>query len=190
MGAKKEPPPGGGSSSPSSHSSPTATPEKSGGGSDGTPCRMRTFEEIIADEKKNRNILIVKLTKIVTIVNGEEVKEKSLNIEDVGELLFDVVQLKVEDCAGISLSTNRYDTKEISLKPSVDPTPYLTNTPIIFKGYQVVIIKQRIDTTKVTFKNVPWDISGEESINLCNVYGSPINNEVKYEPMPKAYNIS
>ena len=50
-----------------------------------------------------------------------------------------------------------------------------------------MIIKQRIDTNKVTFKNVPWDIPGEESINLCNVYGSPINNEVKYEPMPRAY---
>ena len=151
MGTKKESPPGGGGSSGSSHSSSTTTPKKLGGGSDGNPCRMRTFEEITADEKKNRNILIVKLTKIETTVKGEEVKE----CEDVGGLLFDVVQLKVEDCAGISLSTNRYDTKEINLKPSVDPTPYLTTTPITFKGHQVMITKERIDTTKVTFKNVP-----------------------------------
>ena len=41
------------------------------GGLDG----MYSFEEILAEEKQNRNILIVKITKIVTIVNGDEVKE-------------------------------------------------------------------------------------------------------------------
>ena len=191
----REPPPGGGGGGTTGHprppvsiqSSTTTTPEQLGGSSDATPCRMRTFEEIVAYEKENRNILIVKLAKIVTFVNGEEVRERSLNIEDIGELFFDVVKLKVEDCAGLSLSTNRYDTKEINLKPGVDPTPYLTTTPLTFKGHQVTITKQRIDTTKVTFKNVPWDIPDEEIINLCEVYGTPINNQVKYEPMPSAY---
>ena len=148
---------------------------------------MRTFDEIIADEKKNRNILIVKLIKIVKIVNGKEEKEKSLFIEDVGELLFDIVKLQIDDCAGLSLSTSRYDTKEISLKPGIDPTPYLTQEPIIFKGHEVTITKQRLDTTKVTFGNVPWDIPNEEIINLCEVYGTPLNNQVKYEPMPRAF---
>ena len=36
-------------------------------------------------------------------------------------------------------------------------------------------------------KNVPWDIPNEEIINLCQVYGTPLNNKVKYEPMPRAY---
>jgi hypothetical protein len=54
----------------------TMTPERSGDGSEGAPCRMRSFDEIIADEKKNRNTLTVKLLKIVKIVNGKEVKEK------------------------------------------------------------------------------------------------------------------
>ena len=130
MADKREPPPGGGGSTtghprpPASiQSSTTTTPEQLGGSSDATPRRMRTFEEIIAYEKENRNILTVKLAKIVTFVNGEEVRERNLNIEDIGELFFDVVKLKVEDCAGLSLSTNRYDTKEINLKPGVDPTP-------------------------------------------------------------------
>ena len=47
--------------------------------------------------------------------------------------------------------------------------------------------QQRTDTIKVTFKNVPWDIPDEEIINLCEVYGTPINSQVHYESMPKAY---
>ena len=68
---------------------------------------MRSFDEIIADEKKNSNTLTVKLLKIVKIVNGKEEKDKSLTMEDVGELLFDVVKLNIDDCAGLSLSKNR-----------------------------------------------------------------------------------
>ena len=64
---------------------------------------MRSFDEIIADEKK----ITVKLLKIVKIVNGKEEKDKSLTMEDVGELLFDVVKLNIDDCAGLSLSKNR-----------------------------------------------------------------------------------
>ena len=189
MGDTGQPPPG---DPPNLHPTPaptqsTTTPEKTGGGPEATPCRMRSFEEIVADEKKNRNILIVKLVKIVTIVNGKEEKEKNLTMEDVGELLFDVVKLKVEECDGLSLSTSRYDTKEIKLKPGTDPTPYLIQDPIVFKGHTITIYQQRIDITKVTFKNVPWDIPNEEIINLCEVYGTPINNRVKYEAMPRAY---
>ena len=189
MGDTGEPPPGGGLHDTSGNllAPTTTTPERSGGGLGETPRRMRNFEEILAEEKKNRNILIVKLTKIVTIENGEEVKEKSLFMEDVGELLFEVIKLKVEDCAGLSLSTSRYDTKEINLKPGIDPTPYLRTSPITFKGHLVTITQQRTDTIKVTFKNVPWDIPDEEIINLCEVYGTPVMNLVKYEPMPKAY---
>ena len=62
---------------------------------------MRSFDEIIADEKKNRTTLTVTLLKIVKIVNGKEEKEKSLTMEDVGELLFDVVKLNIGDCAGL-----------------------------------------------------------------------------------------
>ena len=168
-------------------SKPSTTPVQTGGGPSSTTPRMRSFEEIVADEKKNRNILVVKINKIIKIVDGKEVKEKSLHMEDVGELLFEVIKLKVSDCAGLSLSTSRYDTKAINLKPGVDPTPYLTNAPIIFKGHEVTIIQERTDIIKVTFRNVPWDIPDEEIINLCEVYGIPINNLVSYEPMPKPY---
>ena len=35
--------------------------------------------------------------------------------------------------------------------------------------------------TRVTFKNVPFNIPDEEIIHLCQVYGDPVNNAVKYE---------
>ena len=134
---------------------------------------MRSFEEIIADEKKNRNTLIVKLIKIVKFEDGKEVRAPSLIMEDIGELFFEVVKLEVNDCAGISLSTQRYDTKKINLKPGVDPNKYITKSPIEFKGHTVTISQQTIGTIKVTFRNVPWEIPDEEIINLCEVYGTP-----------------
>ena len=99
----------------------------------------------------------------------------------------DVVKLDVEDCAGLSLSTNRYDTKEINLKPGVEASKYTTKAPIVFKGHSITISQQQVGTTKVTFKNFPWNIPDEELINLCEVYGTPINNLVSYEQMPRAY---
>ena len=51
----------------------------------------------------------------------------------------------------------------------------------------ITISQQRTDVTKETFKNVPWDIPDEEIINLCEVYGIPINNRVQHEPMPRPY---
>ena len=187
-GSTGQPPPGGGpfQGQPTSPKSST-TPEKLGGATNDTPCRMRSFEEILAEEKKNRNILTVTLTKIIIFENGREIKEKNLTMKDMGEFMFDVLKLKVEDCAGLSLSTNRYDTREINLKPGTDPTPYLTKEPITFKGHTITVTKQRTDTTKVTFKNVPWNIPDEEIINICEVYGTPLNNKVIYDPMPKAY---
>ena len=72
-----EPPPGGdllgGPANLANQQQPT-TPEQSGGGQDNLPRKMRTFEEIIEDEKKNRNTLTLKLNKIVKYEDGKEVK--------------------------------------------------------------------------------------------------------------------
>ena len=183
-----DPPPGGGAHNLSCLSTnQSTTPEQSGGGQEPIPRKMRSFEEIIADEKKNRNTLIVKLTKIVKYEDGKEVKAPSLTMEDIGELFFEVVKLEVDDCAGISLSTQRYDTKEINLKPGVEPNKYITKSPIEFKAHMVTISQQTIGTIKVTFNNVPWEIPDEEIINLCEVYGTPLYNIVNPEQTPRAY---
>ena len=184
----EQPPPGGGAKDSPPPSNPlSTTPVQSGGGQDNVPRKMRTFEEIVAEEKKNRNILTVKLTKIVKYVDGKEERPASLTMEDIGEFIFDVVKLEINDCSGISLSTQRYDTKEINLKPNVDPKKYITQAPLEFKNHLITITQQTIGTIKVTFRNVPWDIPDEEIINLCKVYGTPLNNSVNYEQMPRAY---
>ena len=78
------PPPGGGPGNLANQlPQQTTTPDVTGGGHD-LPRKMRTFEEIMSDEKKNRNILTVKLTKIVKFVDGKEMRPPSLNIEDIG----------------------------------------------------------------------------------------------------------
>ena len=52
------------------------------------PRRMRTFEEIMSEEREKRNILTVTLTKIVKYVDGKEERPASLTMEDIGEFIF------------------------------------------------------------------------------------------------------
>ena len=125
------------------------------GGSVGRSAKMRSFAQIVAEEKQSRNILEIKMTRLQIDEEGVMKPAKSLNVEDVSILVFDVMKVKPEDCLGVALSTSRYDTKEIKLKPGVDATQYLTKeNPIIFKDHEVTVISQTANITKVTFRNV------------------------------------
>ena len=159
----------------------TMTPALGGDRLDNTR-KLRNFAEILNEEKHHRNILEVKLVRTNFIdEKGEQVKVKTLNEEDLSEFLFDVIGLKMEDCLGIALRTHRYDTKEIKLKKGVNPAPYLTVNPVMFKGHQISIMKQMNNLTRVTFRNVPFNIPDEEIIHLCKVYGDTLNDQVHYE---------
>ena len=103
-----------------------------------------------------------------------------MNESYISEFLFDVLELKMDDCSGIALRTHRYDTKEINFKKGVDPSAYLI-APVMFKGHEITIKKQMNNLTRVTMKNVPFNIPDEEIINLCKVYGEPLKNKVHYE---------
>ena len=172
---------GGGEKTLTAGTSDAVTPSMVGGGT-GEPKRMRTFQEILAEETEKRNILEVKVIRLfVTNEDGTEVKAKALTAEDVSILIFDIIKLNADDSFGIALHTSRYNTKEIKLKPGVDPTPYLTDTPILFKNHEVTVIQQTTKVVKVTFKNVPFNVPDEEIINLCECYGKAVRKEVKYE---------
>ena len=77
------------------------------------PCKLRNFAEILNEEKQHRNILEVKLTRTHSIdEKGDQVKVKTLTEEDISELFFDVIKLKMEDCCGHMrhlMSNDAYD---------------------------------------------------------------------------------
>ena len=152
------------------------------GGSNGGVKQMRTFAQILADEEERRNILEIKVTKRILGSDENQTRPESLSLEKIGELMFDIIKIKAEECVRVALVTNRYDTKEVMLKPGVDPTPYLTTQPIIWCDHEVTVRRQSSKTVQVTFKNVPLCVPDEEIINLCVSYGEPVNNEVMYKP--------
>ena len=154
------------------------------GGSEGgiIEKKNRTFEQIVADEKKNRNILEVKITRKQVEENGELKPAKALTLDDVSVMIFDVIGVKPQDCLGVALYTSRYDTKEIKMKPGVDISCYLTREgPIEFKNHEVTVVKQMADLTRVTFKHVPFNVPDEEILNLCSCYGDVGASTVSFE---------
>ena len=148
-----------------------------GGAPEGTK-NMRTFSQIIEQEKLNRNILEIHLRKT-------EAKPRNLTFDDIGEFLFDILKINHDDCLGFDYTTGRYDSRQIKLKPSIDTTPYITLNPIIFMDHEITVKKQLSNVTKVLFKNVPLNVPDEEILNLCFCYGTVMNNTVQYE---KLYN--
>ena len=146
---------------------------------DATICR--TYAQIIQDEKSNRNILEIKLRKITKEADGVTVKPRNLTQEDISELFFDTLKIEPKDCLGIAIFTNRYDCKEIKLRPGVDTTKYVTTNPIIFKDHEIQVKKQLANVTRITFRNVPFSIPDEELLHLCSTYGEIVDNKVIYE---------
>ena len=160
----------------------TMTPTQVGGGKNGQR-KTRTFAQIIADDLQNRNIIEIILEKIPEMKEGEMVPPKPLTVKDLGELIFDTIKLDPASCLGVNLFTGRYDTKEIKLKSNFDPNPFLTQgSPIVFKGHYVTVRKQRCNVTRVTFKNVPFNVPDEEILHLCIHYGKPVS-DLQYERM-------
>ena len=143
--------------------------------------RIRTFEEILADETKVRNILEINLKKIIPIDQPLS-KPANLTHEQLGELIFDKLKIKHEDCLRFNFTSARYDTREISLRPGVDLSPFVT-TIENFYGHTITTRTQSSNIVKVTFKQVPLNVPDEEIIHLCKFYGNPLDNKVHYETL-------
>ena len=143
---------------------------------------MRTFEQIVAEEKETRNIIEIKVTRKQVEKDGEIKPAKTLSMDDVSVLIFDIIGVKPQDCLGVALYTSRYDTKEVKFKPGVDTESYLTkDTPIVFKDHEILVTKQTANITRITFKNVPFNVPDEEILNLCSCYGDIGDTRVIYE---------
>ena len=84
-------------------------------------------------------------------------------------------------------STGRYNVHEVKFKQGIDIYIFIKSS-LEFKGHEVSTKKQVNNLTKVTFRNVPFNILDEEIIELCNCYGTPTNNKVNYEKLFNARN--
>ena len=148
------------------------------------PSRMRSFEEIIADANNNRNILEIHLKKNISD-EDPDTKPPNLTHDQLGDLLFDHLNINVDDCIRFNFTGSRYDTREVILKPSVDLSPYIT---VIndFHGHTVTTRRQSNNVLRVSFRNVPLNVPDEEIIHLSKFYGKPVNNKVHYEKMTNA----
>ena len=138
----------------------------------GPTSMMRSFEEIIADAKANRNILVINLKKNF---NAEDQTSRPANLtyDQLGELLFDVLKIKSDECIRFNFSTARYDTREVVFKPNVDLSPYIQVLDN-FYGHTVTTKKQSSNVVRVSFRNVPSNVPDEEIIHLCSHYGKPL----------------
>lgn len=159
----------------------TATPAWAGGSVTGG-ITTRSFAQILEDEKKDRNILEIQLNcNTITSESGSQSKAKNLTYEDIGELLFDILEINPEDCISFNFNTGRYDQREIKFKPKIDTTPYIRVLPFTFKDHSITVKKQRQNITRVTFRNVPLNVPDEEILTLCACYGKSVDSIVHYE---------
>ena len=146
----------------------------------------RSFEQILSDEKSSRNILEIILKKNITFENNKEVKPKNITFDQLSVFIFDILKIRPQDCVGIDYTTGRYDTREIQVKAGVDVTPFISAPGTCFNhaDHSITVKRQVSNITKVLFRSVPLNVSNEEILHLCAVYGDVVDG-VKRE---KLYN--
>ena len=74
------------------------SPAWAGPGALGGNANNRTFQQIIEDEKKNRNIVEIQLIKL-------EDSQRPLTFDDLGEMIFDVLKIDPKDCISFNYNT-------------------------------------------------------------------------------------
>ena len=105
--------------------------------------------------------------------------------EDWTNLLFDDIEIDVDDVVGIDFHAGSELAAEVQLKKEVDPSKYVGKRSelnnLIFE-----VSKVETDSTKVTFKSVPLNIPDEELIHLVKCYGGKMEKEqVEHEKLIK-----
>lgn len=167
---------------PTLHPSGTTSAWAAGAGLAGTSRKQRSFAEIIAEQKSTRNIMEIHLTKkLLADEEGKVTKFRHLTFDEIGSFIFDILKIPATSCQRFNYITSRYDTKEVMLKAGVEMSPFLGSYE--FMNHEITVRKQRNNITKVIFKSVPLNVPDEEIINLCEVYGKPVDFVVHYEKL-------
>ena len=98
------PPPGGGGAR---HANNTVPDQRAAtlAWAEGSVTGGRSFAKIIEDEQRDRNIIELQMNRLsVEDEHGNMNKVKQLTFEDLGEFLFDVLEIKPEDCISFNFS--------------------------------------------------------------------------------------
>ena len=140
----------------------------------------RSWKQIVEDAK-TKNILQINIIKSSKIVDNETVKPRNLRHDDIANFIYDVLQVKHEDCIAIDFNTGRYDTRELQLKSDIDPTRFLRVDPVDFMDHKITVSALKNKSTRVTFRNVPLNVPDEELLHLAYHYGKPVNDVVTRE---------
>ena len=107
----------------------------------------RSYEQIILDSSTN---ILIRIT-IQKITNSEKPDDKprSLSTPEVGELIFDYLEIDPADCLELDLTTGgRYDTKELLVKAGAKLGKALTTEPLEFRQHKVNISVSSVLSTK------------------------------------------
>ena len=143
-----EPPPGGGGDkellTPNNSSFGTTSAWAQGAGIAGSSRKQRSFLEIMADERKNRNILEIKIvyqgsSDINEAVAGQN--RKNLSYDEIGAFLFDTLKIDPSNCLRFNYTTGRSDTKEVMFKPGIDISQYIGTFNI--PKFEIITRKQQ-----------------------------------------------
>ena len=141
---------------------------------------LRKFSMMREAAKKERNVIEIRFQK--QRVNGDSGRQnKYVDLETISEYCFSELGLKPDMIEAIDLNTGRFETKQIKLKQGVDASKYVNDFPDTYGDYVVSITNaSKLESTKVTFKNVPLEIQDDELMNLCVIYGK-VDGEIKRE---------
>ena len=74
---------------------------------------LRNYLDIIAQHRKERNVIEIKLKKVKPTDenNSDEIYVRNLSFDEMSELVFEVLKISFDDCIGADFYTGRYDTQ-------------------------------------------------------------------------------
>ena len=98
----------------------------------------------------------------------------------LGDFLFIELKIPINDVIQLDFS-NRSDSKQIKVKKTINLTHIVTDhkdSPHFHKDHKITISTLSLQSTKVTFIDVPLTVPDEELRHLCTLHGTLIDGTV------------
>ena len=189
MAAERRPPdPVPGQQCPSTSSSPTAahsgaTPAWAGGNTGaGISIIRRPYQQIINESNSPSAHLLIQF-KLKKLYDISDPNTKPINLTDsqIGEFVWEFLQIPYTSCIEIDNQTGRYDTRELLIKSGTNLTKVITSEPHVFKEHEIFATLISNKCQRVFFKGVPIGVPDEELQYLCEQICSMMDGKVHRE---------